>query len=368
MSDTIVRLPPYRVQQTLFAAQLSDRVDWGQRASGLPEAWKLTKGAARDGRRVRVAVLDTGVDKAHLDGDLAGVSHAMDSTGGHDPYDDNGHGTHVLGTLGACADGRGVVGCAPACELLSLKCLVDGVGEGAWVARAIDQARGEGVHVISMSLGSPFPDAEIDAAIDRAVQAGIFVVCAAGNTGRTNDVGYPAKWENTLGVAAVDRAGRLARYSSRGPEVDIAAPGSDVTSCWLGGRYSTISGTSMATPLVSGVVALLIARHWDLGDASRTPLVTLADLREHLGRTAHDMDAPGHDHGTGWGLIKADRALVEVCHDDSRPPPVFPVFNFRGVRLFSPSQSGHKCSLDWGADADPAVVGALEQAIATKAS
>jgi subtilisin family serine protease len=129
-----------------------------------------------------------------------------------------------------------------------------------------------------------------------------------GNAGRRNSVNYPARWRETVAVAAVDRNGRLSRFSSRGSQVDIAAPGQDVLSTYAGGGYAKLSGTSMAAPFVAGVVALLIALHRDAADAS-TPLRTLGDLHEHLRRTARDAGPTGHDPGYGWGLINPDKLL-----------------------------------------------------------
>ena len=111
----------------------------------------------------------------------------------------------------------------------------------------------------------------------------------------------PARWTFTIAVGAVDRQGRLARFSSQGEEVDICAPGEDVLSAAPGSGYAKMSGTSMATPFVSGVVALMLAKHRRHGGA--TPLNTVNDLREHLARTATDAGPTGHDPHYGFGLI-----------------------------------------------------------------
>jgi subtilisin family serine protease len=100
-------------------------------------------------------------------------------------------------------------------------------------------------------------------------------------------------------------------FSSRGDEVDIAAPGEDILSTWPGGAYAKLSGTSMATPFVSGVVALALAKHRLMGGAS--PLRTIADLREHLARTATDAGSPGKDPSYGWGLIDPARMLAPAA-------------------------------------------------------
>jgi subtilisin family serine protease len=299
------RLPPYRIEATFAPLALAEIIDWGLALLNVPQHWKNTQGAG-----VRVALLDTGVDESHPDL-AAAIDGVRDFT--HSRYgaaDRNGHGTHVAGIVAARKNDRGVIGVAPQSRLLIAKVLGDdGIGSSAAVAAGVDWACDKGATVISMSLGSREPDALLRQAIERAAAKGVFLITAAGNTGRPNSVNYPARWRETIAVAAIDRNGRLARFSSRGPQVDIAAPGQDVLSTFRDGGYAKLSGTSMAAPFVAGVVALLIALHRDATDA-RTPLHTIADLREHLRRTARDAGPTGHDPGYGWGLINPDGLLV----------------------------------------------------------
>src|SRR5690606_12075881 len=154
-------------------------------------------------------------------------------------------------------------------------------------------------HIVSMSLGSPYPSSQIRNAILYAINKGRFVVCAAGNDGRPNSVNYPAKWPEVCSVAAVDSNGRAAKFSSQGPENWIAAPGQDVLSTYKDGRYAKLSGTSMATPFVSGVVALLLARN---AANPASPVKDMASLKEHLRKSAKDAGPSGHDPQYGWGL------------------------------------------------------------------
>src|SRR6185312_15429786 len=114
---------------------------------------------------------------------------------------------------------------------------------------------------LSMSFGSPDESPDISAAIDRAVAQRRFVVCAAGNAGLPDSVNFPARLDATVAVGSVDQNGQVSRFSSRGAEVDICAPGENILSTYLGGGYAKLSGTSMAAPFVSGVVALLLAKH-----------------------------------------------------------------------------------------------------------
>jgi subtilisin family serine protease len=308
-------LPPYRVESTLTA--LSETVDWSLTNYHIPVHWKATRG-----QNVRVAVLDTGIDEAHPDL-MDAIDDARDFTRSRfGPIDRNGHGTHTAGTIGARENNVGVIGVAPECRLLIGKVLSDdGAGNSATVAAGIDWACDSGAQIISLSLGSPQPDAVLLAAITRASQKGVFIIAAAGNDGRDNSVNYPARWRDTIAVGAVDENGQLAPFSSRGPEVDIAAPGENILSTWLDRGYAKLSGTSMATPFVSGVVALAVALHRDADDI-RTPLRTVNDLRDHLARTAIDAGTPGHDDSFGWGLVNPDSILT--TDDTAAPPPTTP--------------------------------------------
>ena len=294
------RLPPYTVEATLTA--LTETIDWGLAAYGVPDQWKDTRG-----ENIRVAVLDTGIDARHPD--LAdAMDDARDFTGSrHGPADRQGHGTHVAGTIAARANDVGVIGVAPLCRLLIGKVLGDdGSGTSESVAAGVDWAADAGADILSMSLGSPQPATEIHTAIRRAVAEGKFVICAAGNDGRDESVNFPARWEETVAVGAVDRNGTIARFSSRGPQVDICAPGQDVLSTFPGGGYAKLSGTSMATPFVAGVVALMLAKHRARGGA--TPVNSQSQLLEHLKRAARDAGPVGHDPAYGFGLI--DPGLV----------------------------------------------------------
>ncbi len=297
------RLPPFTVKRVFTT--LSETMDWGLKLLGVPNAWKITRGSG-----VRVAVLDTGADQTHVErGDLQGaVENLADFTGSRFGWIDfQGHGTHTAGTIGARQNNLGVIGVAPQCSLLIGKVLGDdGSGTSASVAAGIDWAVSQKADLISMSLGSPEPSPDIHAAILRAVKAGVFVVCAAGNeqdgqAASVDTVGYPARWPETVAVGAVDADGHVASFSSRGPEVDICAPGVDVLSTYLNGGYAKLSGTSMATPFVAGVVALAIAKHRAAAGGD-SPLITPAQMIEHLTKYARPWNA-GQGAGSGAGLI-----------------------------------------------------------------
>jgi subtilisin family serine protease len=298
----IFRVPPFTVQATYVA--LSETIDWGLAAYHVPQHWTETQGQG-----IRVAILDTGVVADHPD--LAGaIDDARDFTSSFwSTADRVGHGTHCCGIVGARRNDVGVVGVAPECRLLMAKVLGDdGAGDASSVAAGIDWAVSAGADVLSMSFGSPQSSPEIEQAIARAIAKQRFVVCAAGNNGQPDSVDYPARSGVTVAVGSVDQNGTVSRFSSRGDQVDICAPGENILSTYLQNGYARLSGTSMATPFVTGVVALLLAKHRAQGGG--TPVDTEQQLVEHLRRTATDAGPQGKDPEYGYGLINPDSALA----------------------------------------------------------
>lgn len=261
---------------------------WGMLPS-ISKAWNLAQGA----KEVVVAIVDTGIDYNHPDLKAniwskpnAPQVHGYNAiTGSTDPKDDNGHGTHCAGTIGAVGDnGVGVVGVNWTVSLMGVKFLsAEGSGTLADAIKAIDWARQNGANVLSNSWGGGGYSKELEAAITRARDAGIVFVAAAGNDTANNDEGgfYPAgyKVSNVIAVAAMNKEGKLASFSNYGPQtVQIAAPGQDIYSTAPGGGYQFMSGTSMAAPHVSGAAALLLSLEPKLtGDQVKARLMISAE-------------------------------------------------------------------------------------------
>lgn len=314
-------LPPYKVEAVFTAQELGQQVDWGVEQNKVPSQWEKTKG-----EDVKIGIVDTGCELQHpdLEGAIIASQDFTNSPAG--AMDRAGHGTHCAGIIGARNNDKGTVGVAPEAQLIIGKGLDDfGSGTSRGLIRAIEFCASEGAEVISASWGSPYPDPNILAAIKELNDAGIFFICAAGNDGRDNSVNYPAKWRNGISVASVQRNGTLSPFSSRGPEVDIAAPGQDILSTYLlsKGGYAKLSGTSMATPFVAATVALAISVHKKL-KKPKTPLKTVDDLRKELARTANDAGPQGHDPSYGWGLINVESLLTQEDLGSGvvLPPPV----------------------------------------------
>ena len=259
--------------------------------------------AGNKGAGVNVAVIDSGCDYTHLDLE-ANFKGGHDFVNGDtDPMDDNGHGTHVSGTVAGEDDGIGVVGVAPESDLYCLKVLSSS-GGGSWsdIIAALQWAVNNGIQVTNNSYGSSLnPGGTVKAAFDNSAAAGILHVAAAGNSGnprgKGNNVGYPARFDSVIAVAATDSSDNRASFSSTGATVELAAPGVDINSTQLGGGYVAFNGTSMASPHVAGTAALVIA-------------AGVTDVRTQLQITADDLGDPGLDPQYGFGLVDADEAAA----------------------------------------------------------
>lgn len=258
--------------------------------------WTYTKG-----KGVKIAVIDTGVD-VHHPSLVHAASKSFNSFNGTNLANDvEGHGTHVAGVI----FGKGkVYGVAPEAEMYAVKALGDdGSGSNESVARAIDWSVANDADIISMSLGSNFPSTEVEQALDRAVSKNIACVCAAGNDANGNQnlisIDYPAKYESTIAVGAIDTNKNIASFSSAG-NVDVVSYGVDILSAYPNNRYAVLSGTSMATPYISGCIALMQSNA--LIRLGRK--LTLAELRMLLILNASDLGAEGKDQVYGYGKFK----------------------------------------------------------------
>ncbi|MDE2040389.1 MAG: S8 family peptidase [Elusimicrobia bacterium] len=247
--STLPRFVPFRPGPITASAE----IPWGIQRVDAPAAWSVTRGAG-----VKVAVIDTGIDYTHqnLKANIKGGWNAIKNDA--DFKDDNGHGSHVSGTIAAADGPSGVIGVAPEASLYGVKVL-DANGSGTYddVIAGMQWAVQHKMQVASMSLGADTGNDSLKAAVAAMKKAGVVLVAAAGNSGAA--VGYPAAYDGALAIAAMDSSDQVAYFSSRGKQVAFIAPGVDVKSTYMGGGYETLSGTSMATPHVSGLAALAIA-------------------------------------------------------------------------------------------------------------
>jgi subtilisin family serine protease len=225
-----------------------------------------------------------------------------------DVTDYNGHGTVCTGIIRASNNNIGIVGVAPRTNIIVIKALYgDGSGSYEDIANAILSAINMQADVINMSLGGRLDHPALKNAILTAYEANIPIICAAGNSGNINVIDYPAAYPQTISVGALNQNNLRAPFSSTGRRLDFMAPGVSIISTYPTNKYAVMSGTSMSTPWVAGVVALLISKHRKYGGA--TPVNTVEHVREHLSKTAIDIGVAGKDIMTGYGIIDVRKAL-----------------------------------------------------------
>ena len=249
-------LLPYTRQDIYgLSPKVSQILGWEIIQFDIVEQWKYCSGDD-----VIVAVIDTGCDLDHPDLSknlLQGIN-LIDSK--KDPIDDNGHGTHVCGTIGASHNSIGMVGVAPNTKILPIKAL-DGAGSGSNkdIARGIVYAADRGSNLIAMSLGSPnFSQALYDAII-YATKKNSIIFCAAGNAGENTTIMYPAKHKETIAIGSIDRNLNRSTFTCKGEELDFLCPGQDIFSCVPNNTYAIMSGTSMANPFAVGCASLVLS-------------------------------------------------------------------------------------------------------------
>jgi subtilisin family serine protease len=264
--------------------------------------------AISTGDPVKVGVIDTGIDLKHpdLQANIKGGYNAINPL--KSANDDNGHGTHVAGIIAALNNSIGVVGVGPNIDLYAIKVLnASGSGYLSDVIEGLDWAVTNGMKVVNMSLGTSQDVQSFHDAITNAYNAGVVIVAAAGNSGGA--VVYPAAYPEVIAVSATDQNNQIASFSSRGPEVDLAAPGVSIYSTYKGQSYATLSGTSMAAPHVTGAAALIIdTKKCDLNSDN---ICTPAEVQQRLEQTAKDLGDPGKDNLYGAGLVNVYQALTQ---------------------------------------------------------
>ena len=290
-------------------------VPWGVEKTRATQVWTAPGG--NKGTGIKVCIIDTGIDYNHEDlkENYKGGYNFINNT--NNPMDDNGHGTHVAGTIAASDSNIGVIGIAPEANIFSLKVL-DAKGSGSYsnIIAAIQWAINNKMQIISMSLGGSGSSQALQDMCNAANNAGIIIIAAAGNDdgdGSQDTITYPAKYDSVIAIAATDSNDARASFSSCGPEIELSAPGVNISSTVPKSDadisdpngYKQLSGTSMATPHVSGTAALVLKAH---------PEMTNAKVRQTLQQTAIDLGQHGRDIFFGYGRIDAKAAV------DQTPP------------------------------------------------
>ena len=278
----------------------TQEVPWGVERIGAPVVHGYNKGNG-----VKVAIIDSGIDYNHPDLS-ANYKGGYDFVNNDDyPMDDYGHGTHCAGIVGAADNDIGVLGVAPTASLYGVKVLNSG-GGGYYsnIIAGIQWSVNNDVQIISMSFGGDSYSQALQEACDAAYNSGVLLVAAAGNDGNDlwggyGSVDYPAKYDSVIAVAATNSNDERPYWSSKGPAVELAAPGVNIYSTYWDDTYTTKQGTSMACPHVSGTAALVMA--FDPG-------LSNVEVRGRLQTTADDLGDSGRDNLYGFGLVDADEA------------------------------------------------------------
>ncbi|MBA3502489.1 MAG: S8 family peptidase [Myxococcota bacterium] len=300
------------------------KFQWHMNQIGMKEAWKLA-----DGNGVIVAVLDTGVgygnhDKFHLLEDLEGVTFVKPYNfvgNNKNAYDDHGHGSHVTGTIAQVTNnGKGVTGIARNVQIMPLKVLsAGGSGSVGGIADAIRYAADNGAKVINMSLGGPYPSKALKKAVEYAHGKGVTVICAAGNESKSK-VGYPAAYPGAVAVSATQYDEDITFYSNYGKDIDIAAPGGNTRVDQNGdgmndgvlqntieignpkkSGYFGFMGTSMASPHVAGVAALVV------GEGVTDPAMVEKVLKDSARKPGNGKKYSSDRYGAG--IVDAPAAV-----------------------------------------------------------
>ena len=342
LDDVVWAEPNYAREASIVPNDPQYASQWGLPRINCPAAWDHTTGSAG----VTVAVVDTGIDLNHpelaplivagqdlvdwpagsvpapgyvLEGDYMGVDAV--------PQDEVGHGTHVAGTISCLSNnGAGVAGVNWSTRLMPVRVLarvrrtadnaISGMGTSANIAAGIRWAADHGARVINMSLGGP-SDATVEReAVAYAVSKNVVVCVAMGNAGSAghhdDSPSYPAAYPDVIAVGATDSTDARASFSQQGAHIAISGPGVGIQSTYWDDTYASLSGTSMATPHVAGVAALVL---------SVNPALTAAQVGSILRSTAKPLrDAPGDpvpNHQYGSGLVQADAAVAAAA-----PPPL----------------------------------------------
>lgn len=316
------------LQKEFSTVEIYPNREYKVAADSVPPSFTATKStpaltAPYTGKGVRVAVLDTGIDTEHPDLTVAGgvCTAAICSKGVS--YDDNfGHGTHVAGIIAAKKNNAGIIGAAPNVELYAIKSLNNlGGGSTAQITKGVEWAIKNKIDILNLSISISINDRPLQLILDEASRQGMLIVSAAGNEGgedTANTITYPGKYSSVIAVGATNNDLTKEANSSTGPEMEMAAPGLNVYSTfpielddqdYVVDGYRMLTGTSMAAPHVTGILAIYKEQH---------PGLSNYKLREIMQSTAKDLGKKGRDEIFGFGLVQYEKDIKTVPFIDMK--------------------------------------------------
>jgi flagellar hook assembly protein FlgD len=289
--------PNYQIEANFTPGDPSYSKQWYLKKIQMPKAWDTTKGASN----ITVAVIDAGVQTNHPE--LKGkIVSPYDVTTGRTSVSTDNHGTHVAGVIAATINKTGISGIAPNVKIMPVD-VFNGDGANIYdVAEGIMYAVDHKADILNLSLGSYYYSYPLEYAVRYAQSKGVVVVAAAGNDD-TSEYTYPAALPSVLGVSATDSQDRITQFSNYGDHIDFAAPGMDIYSTVSGSKYANMSGTSMASPIVSGVSALIL---------SKNPFLSPSQVGNILIKSSTDLGNKGWDYLYGYGRVDAYKALSKT--------------------------------------------------------
>jgi thermitase len=332
--------PNYLAQADVIPDDPYFSQQWGLTKIMSTEAWGITTGSAE----VKIAVLDTGVAMTHPDlaTKIVADVNFTTSASANDLY---GHGTHVAGIAAASTNNNiGTAGLSYNSTIMNVKVLGDdGYGSYSWIAQGIIWAADNGAKVINMSLGGTSSSSTLESSINYAWSKGVVVVASAGNSG-SSSLSYPAYYSKVIAVAATDSADKITSWSSYGDWVDVAAPGSSIYSTLINGAYGYKSGTSMASPFVSGLAALVFTRVTDtngnklLNDEVRAQIETTCD---NIGATSINGGRINAYQAVQTSTTVANGSIAGMVKDSATEMPISGATVTDGTRSALTDASGY---------------------------
>jgi flagellar hook assembly protein FlgD len=323
--------PNYEVKSTYVPNDPGFSMQWHLNKIQSPKAWDTTRGATN----ISVAVIDGGVQTNHPD--LTGkIINPYNAVTGGTTFISDDHATHVAGIIAATMNQVGVAGIAPNVKIMPINVFSGEAASTSDVVKGIYYAANNQADVINMSLGSGYYSYAEEAAVNYAKSKGSIIIAAAGNDD-TDEPMYPAALPSVIGVSATDNNDLITWFSNYGSYIDFSAPGESIYSTITGSSYQSMSGTSMASPVVSGVAALIL---------SKNPLLTPAQVEDIMKRSSVDLGNLGWDNYYGYGRVDAYEALQIAPQPATLTTPAsFTMTGLNKHTISVTAQSGTKVTL-----------------------